>query len=56
MQGERQFFCFVLNLRQETECLVRRDGGVGKVGKIRIEGNQERIQIKTIVHQEEKDG
>ena len=36
---------FLLNLRQETECLVGRDGGVGKVGKIGIEGNRERKQI-----------
>ena len=31
-------------------------GGVGKVGKIRIGRNRERIQTKTIVHQQGKDG
>ena len=30
-------------------------GGVGKVAKTGIEGNRERIQIKTIVHREWKD-
>ena len=29
-------------------------GGMGDVGKIRIEGNGERIQIKTIVHRGER--
>ena len=31
-------------------------GDVGKVRKIGIEGNGERIQIKTIIHLEGKDG
>ena len=33
-----------------------RGGDVGKVGKIGIEGKVERIQIKTIVHLEGRDG
>ena len=43
----------LLDLRQETECLEGREWGVGKIG---IEGNRERIQIKTIVHLDGKDG
>ena len=31
-------------------------GVVGKVGKIGIDGNRERIQIKTIVHLDGKEG
>ena len=37
MQGERSFFggFFLLNLRQETECLVGRDGGRWESGEDR---------------------
>ena len=55
-KGRFFFFFSLLIFRQEMECLVGRDGGVGKVAKIGIDGNMERIQIKTIVHLEGKDG
>ena len=44
------FLFFNLDLRQEIECLVGRDGGRWEGGKIAIEGNGEKIQINTIIH------
>ena len=53
LQGERFFFI----LYKTRSSVFRWEGwGVGKVEKIGIEGNRERIQIKTIVHLEGKDG
>ena len=55
MQGERYFFVFFGGFKTRNSVLLGGMGDVGKVGRIGIEGNRERIHIKTIVHQEGKD-
>ena len=48
------FFSFKFKTRNRV---FRWEGwGIGKVGKIGIEGNRERIQTKTIVHLEGEEG
>ena len=52
------FLHFFYILRHETEGTVERDRRrlVGKVEKIKTDGNKEKIQINTIVHIDGKTG